>query len=311
MEGKWAPQIGKENKYGYNGKELNEEFGLGWNHHDARFYDPAIGRWNTTDLLTEKFFGMSPYNYSFNNPIIFADPTGLAGDLRNGVIINAKKGDDISNKQFVTSLLNYAANVASVWGGENGQDISKITINIVGDDFDAGDLGENENLLTFGNEGTSNVGGKNNEIGFMNINDGGNTAAHEFGHFLGLSDRYYDGLTWNAGDWDSSSSLQRRTTPIPRSGIDVDPEYDPRNNLYSNNTSRLTAYQISIANSSAVEKDYQKGRGYIYRVTGRGVSHGSPIPYKINKGKIMKGAKGLEGESRRFLKGKILENGYY
>ena len=76
MEGKWAPQIGKENKYGYNGKELNKEFGLDWNDYGARMYDPAIGRWSVVDLLAEKYLPLSTYTYVANNPIKLLDLDG-------------------------------------------------------------------------------------------------------------------------------------------------------------------------------------------------------------------------------------------
>lgn len=77
MEGKWAPQIGKENKYGYNSKELNDEFGLNWNDYGARFYDPAIGRWNGVDPLAERYVNISPYSYVANNPMSSIDPDGM------------------------------------------------------------------------------------------------------------------------------------------------------------------------------------------------------------------------------------------
>lgn len=76
MEGKWAPQIGKENKHQYNGKELSTEFGLDWNDYGARFYDPAIGRFPTIDPKAEQFSLQTPYAYAANNPIKFIDKNG-------------------------------------------------------------------------------------------------------------------------------------------------------------------------------------------------------------------------------------------
>ncbi len=63
-------------KYGYNGKEEQDELGLNWNDYGARNYDPALGRWMNMDPLAEKFASMSPYCAMGNNPIFYIDPDG-------------------------------------------------------------------------------------------------------------------------------------------------------------------------------------------------------------------------------------------
>jgi RHS repeat-associated protein len=64
-------------KEGLTGKETDSE--SGFIYFGARYYDPAIGRFLSFDPLTQQFPEWSPYVYSFNNPVNYFDPDGLAG----------------------------------------------------------------------------------------------------------------------------------------------------------------------------------------------------------------------------------------
>ncbi|WP_281925859.1 RHS repeat-associated core domain-containing protein, partial [Flavobacterium collinsii] len=79
-EGYNTVKSGVENKYKYNGKELQDELGqnvyaFGW-----RDYDPTIARFLKIDRFSEKYSELTPYNFTANSPLIYRE---IAGDSIN------------------------------------------------------------------------------------------------------------------------------------------------------------------------------------------------------------------------------------
>jgi RHS repeat-associated protein len=68
--------------YLFNGKELDEETGLYY--YGARYYNPRESLWLSVDPLAEDYPNVSPYAYTFQNPVKFIDPTGMEGEDTGG-----------------------------------------------------------------------------------------------------------------------------------------------------------------------------------------------------------------------------------
>jgi len=64
------------NKHKYNGKEEQEMPGK-WLDYGARMYDPIIGRFPSSDPISESFYHVTPYNYAENEPVGSIDLWGL------------------------------------------------------------------------------------------------------------------------------------------------------------------------------------------------------------------------------------------
>lgn len=64
------------NDYKYNGKEEQNELGIGWLDYGARMYQPDVSRFFTQDRFAEKYDGLSPYQYAALNPIKYIDVNG-------------------------------------------------------------------------------------------------------------------------------------------------------------------------------------------------------------------------------------------
>lgn len=110
--------------YLFNAKEFDEETGLYY--YGARYYDPRLSLWISTDALKEKTPNISPYVYTENNPIIYIDPDGnfkwkaLAEASRSWYNLwhKNKASEVIENRDTKNPCLRYSYQVSSYENGE-------------------------------------------------------------------------------------------------------------------------------------------------------------------------------------------------
>jgi RHS repeat-associated protein len=97
---------GAENKYKYNGKELQStEFsdgsGLELFDYGARLQDPQLGRWWEQDKFAEVYVALTPYQYAANNPIKIIDEAGHLLKDKDGNLIATSTGQTYSRSNEV------------------------------------------------------------------------------------------------------------------------------------------------------------------------------------------------------------------
>ena len=76
-----------------NAKEFDEETGMYY--YGARYYEPRLSLWMSTDPLEEDYPNLSAYGYCHNNPIILYDPDGKGDYFTNsGIYLGYDKIND-------------------------------------------------------------------------------------------------------------------------------------------------------------------------------------------------------------------------
>ena len=113
QDGPWYQTVTPENRYQYNGKELNTDLDLNWHDYGARWYDASIGRWNAVDPLAEDYFSNTGYSYVVNNPFIFIDPDGAKIDVSS--LLNSDEESD-NNLDGLFTLVNLIDDLSSITG---------------------------------------------------------------------------------------------------------------------------------------------------------------------------------------------------
>ncbi|MBL8000299.1 MAG: hypothetical protein JNL32_16920, partial [Candidatus Kapabacteria bacterium] len=70
-------------RYGYNGKEKDDEVKGGGNSYDygARIYDSRLGRWLSVDPKSRIYTGLSPYVFVANSVFLFREIDGAYFDI--------------------------------------------------------------------------------------------------------------------------------------------------------------------------------------------------------------------------------------
>ena len=90
--------------YLFNAKEFDEETGLYY--YGARYYDPRLSVWMSTDPLQEKYINISTYCYAFYNPSTFVDLTGKEGEKSEKLKTNRQE-HTINNKTIIRNGIVY------------------------------------------------------------------------------------------------------------------------------------------------------------------------------------------------------------
>lgn len=113
-------------KYKYNGKELQDELGLGVYDFGLRQYDPAIGRMLQIDPVTHH--NQSPYVAFNNNPVVFVDPDGA--DAIDPVKESVTMITSTVDKSNVTHINQTTTNTTTNYGEDGSVNVSYSTSSI-------------------------------------------------------------------------------------------------------------------------------------------------------------------------------------
>jgi RHS repeat-associated protein len=267
-------------RYGFNSMEKDDETYGGGNAYDfgARIYSSRLGWWLSVDPLQVKYPGASPYMFSANCPISMFDPDGRDG-IRNAVNASIAANMIYIYNPATTTLANATAavnaaqtNIQTVWsaqifnnrpvtvnlGAPQVMTLAQYNVAVANGTINSTD--GQTNVITLTNTGRSATGQNTGTWNINDLTDAGNTAAHEFGHLVGLADRYQ---YIQAGSMTTGIEPQWASVFLPQAQANNDAGYIPNNNLMSNMSATLSAQQLNFVFSSG-NRDREKIETYTF-----------------------------------------------
>jgi hypothetical protein len=239
-------------------------------------------RFLSVDPLAPKYPELTTYQFASNTPIMAIDLDGLeradatTGQISGNIQFNFNAGSNLNPEQQSSFMCDFKNDITNIY---NGYQVGGNTVNASNLNCSTTQSNNSATNCTV-NVGNFPISNANSASGTINLNIAdwnpatgafrAHSAAHEFGHLLGLSDRYINGGIFTTSDW-STAFIPRFTLPINNIPGDPAPGYNYLNNLYSTGTPVLTQFQINIIFSGVPEKDYNHGcLGYYFNDIERG-----------------------------------------
>lgn len=139
--------LSPDNRYQYNGKEMNDDFGLNWNDYGFRWYDASVGRFWNPDPIIEKFAYLTPFNYASNSPVSKIDLWGLQGqffvaigpqDMNIRSADQMQQANDLALKQVAQTTMEIiysmspAADIKDIKDGVKSGNTSQVALGVIG-----------------------------------------------------------------------------------------------------------------------------------------------------------------------------------